>query len=276
MSDDNDDIRADFDERLRQVRRKRQAAEGGDWEPEDDSLSLSSTASGKPGADPFAARRPPAPGGGDDKLLWIAVGLGGAALVLVLILGVLLLRQGNRVEQLQETVALLEEQAEAPAEDSTALRAEIAQLNARLDELAQRAQAAPAVDETALAELKAQVARQETALQAIPPRLERLEQSLKAAKARRSAPPSPKATPASKAAAGWYVVIASLSDRQAAEKLRQRYLKQGVKAEIHPVTIKGKRWYRLRVGPFPSQQAAGREAAHLKRTLKLTSAWLSR
>ncbi|BCX88031.1 hypothetical protein MIN45_P0398 [Methylomarinovum tepidoasis] len=282
MSDDSEDIRADFDERLRQVTRKRQerqAAEGDDWEPEDDSLSLSSQRPGKAGDDVFTARRPPpSAGGGDDRLLWVAVGLGGAALVLVLILWVLLLRQGDRVEQLQESVALLEEQVEAPVTDEAALRSEIAQLNARLDELARQSQTPAAVDESALADLKARVAKLETGLQELSPRLEQLEGSLKAAKAGRqqvaaAAKPHPAAK---KPAAGWYVVIASLGDRQAAEKLRQRYLDKGVRAEIHAVTIKGKRWYRLRVGPFPSQQAAKREAAHLKRTLKLESAWLSR
>ncbi|BCX80729.1 hypothetical protein MIT9_P0305 [Methylomarinovum caldicuralii] len=281
MSDDNEDIRTDFDERLRQATRKRQerqAAEGADWEPEDDSLSLSSQRPGKPRDDVFTARRPAPAAGGDDRLLWVAVGLGGAALVLVLILGVLLLRQGNRVEQLQESLALLEEQAEAPAADEAALRSEIAQLNARLDELARQSQTPAAIDESALADLRARVAKLEAGLQEIPPRLEQLEKSLKTAKAgRQQVAPAAKPPPVTKKpAGGWYVVIASLGDRQAAEKLRQRYLGQGVRAEIHAVTIKGKRWYRLRVGPFPSQQAAKREAARLKRTLKLESAWLSR
>jgi DedD protein len=52
------------------------------------------------------------------------------------------------------------------------------------------------------------------------------------------------------------VQVAAVNDRAAAEETAARLKRQGFEVLTAMASIKGKTWYRIRVGSFPSQQAA--------------------
>lgn len=58
---------------------------------------------------------------------------------------------------------------------------------------------------------------------------------------------------------GWSVQVASLTDSDAAAKLAAGLIHAGFKAFVSPHLLRGKTWYRVRVGPYPD--AASAEAA---------------
>ncbi|MFQ5586957.1 MAG: DUF945 family protein, partial [Thermodesulfobacteriota bacterium] len=72
----------------------------------------------------------------------------------------------------------------------------------------------------------------------------------------------------------WAVNLASyfidVEATLAAEKLRGA----GYNAYVTEADIRGKRYYRLRVGFYPSEEKAGRAAAELARTFKMSEAWV--
>jgi DedD protein len=71
-------------------------------------------------------------------------------------------------------------------------------------------------------------------------------------------------------AKGPYAVqVAALSDRQAATAAAERLKAQGLPAATIAVKSKGKTWYRLRVGSFPTREAADRAAGLLHAELGL-------
>jgi DedD protein len=71
-------------------------------------------------------------------------------------------------------------------------------------------------------------------------------------------------------AKGPYAVqVAALTDRQAATATAERLKAQGLPAATVAATSKGKTWYRLRVGTFPSREAAARAAGLLHAELGL-------
>ncbi len=273
MTEENGHTRPDFDEHLREVVRKRRSRQAADDELAEDRLSLSGDA-----GDVFVPeRRRSANGrGGDERLIWVAMGLGGAALAVTLILGALMYRQSDHLSRLEESLGLLEEQIEVnnPQQIGSGLQADIAQLNARLSAVSERltrleqARTAAPVDD----ELRGEVTRLRETVTRLQTRLASLE--TRAATEAAAAKPEV-AKPAAKTE-GWYVVLASLADSEAAKRLQQRYRRQGVEVDIQPVKVKGVRRYRLRVGPFATAAQAQRQAAQIKRKLKLTSVWVSR
>ncbi len=275
MTEENGHTRPDFDEHLREVVRRRRSREAAADELAEDRLSLSGRAGGSE-AFSSADRRSAAGRGGGERLIWVAMGLGGAALAITLVLGALMYRQSAHLGRLDESVGLLEEQMELnnPQQIGSGLQADIAQLNARLNAVSERlarleeaGTAAPADDE-----LRGQIARLDETVAQLQARLASLETRAvtEAAEAR------PTATKPAAKPQGWYVVLASLADSEAAKKLQQRYRRQGVEVDIQPVKVKGARRYRLRVGPFATAAQAQRQAAQIKRKLKLTSVWVSR
>ncbi len=81
----------------------------------------------------------------------------------------------------------------------------------------------------------------------------------KPAPARKSAPATP---------SGWVVRVASLSSRENAVKLVKKLRKAGLDTmDPRPVTVNGKRYYRVQVGPEVSKKNAER---HLKLIEKIT------
>jgi septal ring-binding cell division protein DamX len=65
------------------------------------------------------------------------------------------------------------------------------------------------------------------------------------------------------------VQVAAVTDRAAAASLAERLRRQGLPAATIPATAKGRTWYRLRVGSFPSREAAARAAGLLHAELGL-------
>jgi len=65
------------------------------------------------------------------------------------------------------------------------------------------------------------------------------------------------------------VQVAAVTDRAAAASLAERLRQQGLPAATTPATAKGRTWYRLRVGSFPSREAAARAAGLLHAELGL-------
>jgi len=65
------------------------------------------------------------------------------------------------------------------------------------------------------------------------------------------------------------VQVAALTDRQAAAAAAERLRAQGLPAATVTATSKGKTWYRLRVGSFPSREAAARAAGLMHAELGL-------
>ena len=103
-----------------------------------------------------------------------------------------------------------------------------------------------------------------------------------AAPAPEPAPKPPPATAAAPAAASaaegvnalrgsgsWYVQVASTTSRQGANDFVARLKKKGVKAVSTPVTLKGKQWYRIRIGSFPDRNSANQAQKILKQKMKI-------
>ncbi len=276
MTDEsNGHTRPDFEDHLREVVRRRQSRQKLDDELGEDRLELSGKAGER---DVFTPRGARSGEGGNDQLMWVALGLGGTALVITLILGALIYRQGAHINQLEETIGLLEEQMEVnnPQQIGSGLQADIAQLNARMNAIDHRLaqlEQGPAASETgATAELKAQLDRLNETVGQLQAKLASVKaQAAPPARAQKAKPADTKPT-----GKGWYIVLASLADAGAAKKLQQRYRQQGIAAEIQEVKVKGARRYRLRVGPFATARQATRQAAQVKQKLKLASVWLSR
>jgi DedD protein len=67
----------------------------------------------------------------------------------------------------------------------------------------------------------------------------------------------------------WYVQVASTTSSQGANDLVARLKKKGVKAVSTPVTLKGKQWYRVRIGTFPDKNSANQARKILKQNMKI-------
>jgi len=67
----------------------------------------------------------------------------------------------------------------------------------------------------------------------------------------------------------YYVQVSSTTKREWANDLVARLKKKGIKAVSTPVTLKGKQWYRVRVGSFPDRDSAGQARNILKQKMKL-------
>jgi septal ring-binding cell division protein DamX len=91
--------------------------------------------------------------------------------------------------------------------------------------------------------------------------------------------PAPAAKPAAaspaervnalRSSGSWYVQVASTTSSQGANDLVARLKKKGVKAVSTPVTLKGKQWYRVRIGTFPDKNSANQARKILKQNMKI-------
>ena len=79
-----------------------------------------------------------------------------------------------------------------------------------------------------------------------------------------------------KQAMGWTIVVASVNTRSAAERALKSLKGKGIAAEISPIVVKGKPWYRIYVGGFASKQEAQAKKAYLLTRHGLRDAWLHR
>lgn len=83
-------------------------------------------------------------------------------------------------------------------------------------------------------------------------------------------PPLSETKPASHpVGSGWVIQVASLVDPQGADQLRDRLRKAGYGAYVDRITIHGKTYYRVRVGPRFSRSKAEKVLADLQHKVKL-------
>ncbi len=75
---------------------------------------------------------------------------------------------------------------------------------------------------------------------------------------------------------GWVLNLVSVDSQYSAEKALKRYKKQGIPAEIYPAVIKGKTWYRLRIGGFASKQEAIAQKKYLAVKHGIKDAWIQK
>lgn len=89
--------------------------------------------------------------------------------------------------------------------------------------------------------------------------------------ARAAAPPAGKG-----AATGLWVQVASLTSRSDADSLVARLSRHGYKTQISPLVGPKTRIYRVRVGPYRSEEEARRTTDRLRRQERLPDAWIVR
>ena len=75
---------------------------------------------------------------------------------------------------------------------------------------------------------------------------------------------------------GWTIVLASVNTRGAAERALGELKGKGIAADISPIMVKGKPWYRIYVSGFASKQEAQAKKAYLLRHHGIRDAWLHR
>ncbi len=75
---------------------------------------------------------------------------------------------------------------------------------------------------------------------------------------------------------GWVVNLVSVDSQHSAEKALKRYKKQGIPAEIYSTVLKGKTWYRLRIGGFASKQEAIAQKKYLTVKHGIKDAWIQK
>lgn len=74
----------------------------------------------------------------------------------------------------------------------------------------------------------------------------------------------------------WALSVASFQDSNAAESQSRRLRDGGFAAQVVPVTVKGKPWYRVMIPGFGSAGAARQQAARIESELGMKGAWVFR
>ncbi|MDQ6969764.1 MAG: SPOR domain-containing protein [Mariprofundus sp.] len=72
----------------------------------------------------------------------------------------------------------------------------------------------------------------------------------------------------------WAIIIASVNSRIAAEKALARLKGKGIAADIHPTTVKGKDWFRVRVSGFASRAEAEIQKTYLAQQHGIKGVWI--
>lgn len=91
-----------------------------------------------------------------------------------------------------------------------------------------------------------------------------------------SAPSRRAAAAPMRAASGVFIQVASLSSRGEADALSGRLSRHGYRARIAEAQTPKGRVFRVRVGPYPSEEEAARAAEGLRRREKIRQTWLVR
>jgi len=81
---------------------------------------------------------------------------------------------------------------------------------------------------------------------------------------------------ASSANVGWVVNLASVDSKRAARKILNRYKAQGIPVKIYAAVVKGKTWYRLRIGGFANKQKAIAQKNYLATKHGIKDAWIQK
>jgi len=74
----------------------------------------------------------------------------------------------------------------------------------------------------------------------------------------------------------WVIVIASVHSRLAAAKAVEKFKADGITAEINPIMVKEKLWYRIQISGFASKQEAAIQKASLAKRHGINDAWIHR
>ena len=99
--------------------------------------------------------------------------------------------------------------------------------------------------------------------------------SAEPARPQRPAPTAPTPAPAATASAGRMVIqVFSSSEKDQAEKIRDRLVGGGQKAYLSPVEVSGRTMYRVRIGPFDSRDRAQQVAEQVRKGFKLDT-WIT-
>ena len=230
---------------------------------------------------------------------YLAGGLAVIALAGAAGLGFMLQQADQRINELQETTAKLQEQVSAPVspDNTAALEA----LQKKLDELS-------ATDKTLgeqineinktlkheavsskttvtlgkqLAGLSTQNKQTDAALQALENKLAALEKVKAAAAAAQAATSVAVAAKPDKkivesAAEQWFVSLVAFKQDWYAKRIADEYAGKGVPAKVSKTQAKGENWYRLSVDGFKNQNEANAYAAKVKKTLNLDSVLVMR
>lgn len=105
------------------------------------------------------------------------------------------------------------------------------------------------------------------------------QQPTRPAAAKRSAPPAHRPSTAALSSiqnTGWVVNLASVDSKYAAIKAQSRYKARGIMTEIHAAVIRGKTWYRLRIGGFASKKEAIAQKHYLAKKHGIKDAWVQK
>ncbi len=74
----------------------------------------------------------------------------------------------------------------------------------------------------------------------------------------------------------WVVNLVSFKQEWYAKRKAKEFEKKGIPAKVEQVKIKGKQWFRLRVKGFKSKYEAAAYAVKVKKTLNLSSVWVTK
>jgi cell division septation protein DedD len=95
--------------------------------------------------------------------------------------------------------------------------------------------------------------------------------------ARRALPAAPVASPdAAGRDAGWWVNVASPTSRKEADAIASAVRRAGHPVSVHPVLVRERQHYRVRVGAYPTRDEASRVAEALGTRFARASPWIGR
>ncbi|WAK03423.1 SPOR domain-containing protein [Methylobacter sp. YRD-M1] len=229
---------------------------------------------------------------------YIAMGLGGAALIAAIGFGLVAhdaKKEASRLSELVNTLGTTAGENVVQSSDNELddVKAAIEQLNQRVDDIMlQLSSKAPLSAETdeaqdQLRDLQARLDVMESktlAMQASKPKAIKAE-TIKPAVAEISKPvPASAETKKNKLQKGasgknnttadWFVNLIAYRQQGYAKSKAVEFGKKGVPVDVVDVKVGSNTWYRLRVGGFRNRDEAASYAAKVKKTLKLSSVWV--
>ncbi len=207
------------------------------------------------------------------------------ALIAIGAMAALFFGSKSDVEQLQEKVIAMEDDVSVlignqHTDELQQVKKDFSQLSTKLNDLSTQFAALQAkmpqgtlagseqndAIQQGLTKNSTQIAAANKQLAALTTRIAKLEKRKKAVRKTR----------ASAAKAGWAVNLISFKQEWYAQRKSAELKKKGIPVEVLPVQIKGENWYRLRVGGFKTKNEASSYATRIKKTLNLSSVWVTR
>jgi CII-binding regulator of phage lambda lysogenization HflD len=201
-------------------------------------------------------------------------------------LGMIGVGANSEVEELSETVESLDESVQAWIAKSNNAD-EMIKVSKRLDQMdnevanftSKLSELTKTVDDNGdnqqLTDLQQQVVSLKEQLAKTTETLDSVQQKMTAvATVKRAPKKTVRKTVASRTK--WTVNLISFKQEWYAKRKAAEFDKQGIPVDIMTVVIKGETWYRLRVKGFATKTAASDYAGKVKKSLNLTSVWVTR